>query len=331
VGLKTYNDDGSAVGTNVDSTVAPGQSHLYTWYAGEVKFNDKGEPIPIPIEFGAVALRDMADVIKHSSHGAIGALIVEPAESNWVTDKDAGIGQKNTASATITKADGSQFREFVVLYQDDLSLQQDGMPIANLRNADDAEDSGQKAFNYRTEPLWARIGTVPSATPEDTNTYNFSDVFSSNVPNAGCTTPPCDPATPVFSAKAGMEVRFRVVHPAGHPRNHSFTVFGHDWLTHPWTEDAKGNGSAVMDSKVKGNRVGSAYGIGPMRHVNIMIDKAGGTFSIPGDYMYRTQEGFMFSGGMWGILCVYDDKDPKRCENRGVSIKQPLSAVTLAK
>jgi hypothetical protein len=51
------------------------------------------------------------------------------------------------------------------------------------------------------------------------------------------------------------------------------------------------------------NRYGSAYGVGPMRHVNILTT-AGGEFHIPGDYMYRTQEGFMFAGGLWGIFRV---------------------------
>ena len=320
VALKSSRDDSAAVGLNIDSTVGPCTEDscdpvTYTWYAGDVSYGKQ----PLPIEFGVAALRDMADVIKHSSHGAIGALVIEPADSTWVTDQEANIGRKDRASATVTKADGSKFREFVVLYQDDLSLQQDGQPMANLRNADDAEDTGQKAFNYRTEPLWARMGTVPSATPEMMNLYDFSNAFSSKVSHAGCNKLPCDPATPIFSAEAGMEVRFRVVHPAGHPRNHSFTVFGHDWLTNPWTEDSAGNGSTVMGiNKASGNRVGSAYGIGPMRDVNIMIDKAGGAFSIPGDYMYRTQDGFMFGGGLWGIFCVYD-KDSKRCENRGVA------------
>jgi manganese oxidase len=326
VDLKTYNSDGAAVGTNIDTTVAPGQSYAYTWYAGKVKFDKAGKPIPIPIEFGAVALRDMADVIKHSSHGAIGALVIEPVDAKFKRPSDTekakqfdnnhcGPDLNSNASATICDKNFKPlFREFVVLYQDDLSLQQDGQPMANLRSADDAEDTGQKAFNYRTEPLWARIGTVPSATPEMTNAYDFSNAFSSKVPHAGCSNPPCDPETPIFSAKAGMEVRFRVVHPAGHPRNHSFTVFGHDWLTNPWTED-----STVMGyNKDNGNRVGSAYGIGPMRHVNIMIDKAGGDFSIPGDYLYRTQEGFNLGGGLWGIFCVYNDKNPKRCESRGL-------------
>jgi hypothetical protein len=65
-----------------------------------------------------------------------------------------------------------------------------------------------------------------------------------------------------------------------------------------------------------------------MRHVNIMIDKAGGDFSIPGDYLYRTQEGFNLGGGLWGIFCVYDDKYPNRCENRGIVPKHDSTVVS---
>ena len=313
---KTYDGDGAAVGLNEDSTVAPCTEEIckpfpYTWYAGDLRF-ENGKPKPTAVEFGVVALRDMADVIKHSSHGAIGALIIEPAGSTWTSD--AG----STSSATVTKADGSQFREFVVLYQDDLSLQQDGQPMRNLRNADDAEDTGQKAFNYRTEPLWGRMGANPSATPEQMSSYDMSNAFSSKVAHAGCQNPPCDPATPVFSAKAGMEVRFRVVHPAGHPRNHSFTVFGHDWENYPWIEGENQFPAAVITKNGTGGaRIGTTGGIGPTRHLNIVLEKAGGNFAVPGDYMYRTQEGFMFSGGLWGLFCVYDDQDPTRCDNRG--------------
>ncbi len=344
---KTYDGDGAAVGFNEDSTVAPCTVEIckpfpYIWYAGDLKF-ENGKPKLTPVEFGVVALRDMADVIKHSSHGAIGALVVEPEDSRFYPPPpdDPSAAQKyaankcgpdpdSNASATICNKDFEPlFREFVVLYQDDLSLQQDGQPMRNLRNADDAEDTGQKAFNYRTEPLWGRMGATPSATPEMMSSYDLSNAFSSKVAHAGCSSPPCDPATPVFSAKAGMEVRFRVVHPAGHPRNHSFTIFGHDWENHPWIENKEGFPAAVMTKNSTGGiRIGTIGGIGPTRHINIVLDKAGGNSAIPGDYLYRTQEGFIFSGGLWGIFCVYDDIDPKRCDNRGAVAQSPLPFAT---
>jgi hypothetical protein len=188
-------DDGASVGFNEDSTVGPHDPPKgYTWYAGDDVFDPvTGTQAVAPIEFGVTALRDMADVIKHTAHGAIGALIIEPQGASWTTDPGT------SAAATVQMADGTAFREFVVLYQDDLILQQGGEPMANLRNGDDSEDSGQKAFNYRAEPLWARLGAGgPAVTPEALNSYDMSTVLISK-PTATCacefdgvSTPPCD-------------------------------------------------------------------------------------------------------------------------------------------
>jgi len=189
-----------------------------------------------------------------------------------------------------------RFKEFVLLYQDALALQQHGEPIPNLRNGDDAEDSGQKAFNYRTEPLWARLGGSAADEPDVMNGYDWSNVLSSAF---GCKKADCDPETPLFSATAGELIRFRVAHPGGHPRQHALAIFGHDWALSPWK-----NRSRVMGYNPDSpTRFGSTNGIGPARHLNILT-RAGGDCAVPGDYLYRTQEGFMFSGGLWGIFRV---------------------------
>ena len=350
VAVNTNASDGAHVGNNKDTTAAPctdcrhelnvlgagglselvsdpasGLSRLkptsYIWYAGhfsKVGKDGKAEPAE-PVEFGAIALRDMADVVKHSSHGAIGSLVIEPQCSFWQEDTDVQGDSGKTArnaSATVTHwqpkkvggtsqcgpqpADAKRFREFVLMYQDDLSLQQNGSALDNLRNGDDAEDSGQKAFNYRTEPLWARLGADPGSKPDEMANYDFSNVLSSVAHG--------DPATPIFTAKAGMPVRFRVVHPGGHPRNHAFSVAGHDWIINPWNcplspkpGDCESN--TLGWNKFSVNRIGTAGGIGPARHLNILT-QAGGAFQVPGDYLYRTQEGFMFGGGLWGIFRV---------------------------
>jgi hypothetical protein len=311
-----------------------------------------------PVEFGAAALSDVADVIKHSSHGAGGMLIVEPVKSCASYPKapdhpDAtGVGsltapqRKGFARAGYCAADDAtlqrqyqrshltadirtpagtgpqlttRFRDFAIVYQDDLSLQQHCLPMPNLRNGDDAEDSGQKAFNYRTEPLWARAGLAsPAVSPEETRDVDFSNTLSSKAPNLGCHNAatglpePCgDPATPVFRGTAGTEVRFRVVEPGGHPREHGFTLFGHNWDFVPWTEN-----STVIGSNGKHTfKVGSYSGMGPMRDLNVRTC-AGGENALPGDYLYRTQESFMFQGGLWGIFRVLPrspDAPPVRC------------------
>ncbi len=348
--VNVYQHDGSNVGFNQNSTAMPGASNLpvphkddahqieYEWYAGNLDLDENLRPKEAPVEFGIVGLRDMGDVIKHSSHGAIGALVVEPQCSSWIEDANT------QASATVEHwdpiKDGERFicgprpdkpqhfREFVLLYQDDLSLQRNGLPIPNLRNADDAEDTGQKAFNYRTEPIWSRLGADPAVEPDQMLELDWSNAFSSYASNFRCIADPakgkfCDPQTPLFKARAGEKVRFRVAHVQGKPRNHGFTIFGHDWQTNPWEcskQDWESGRKDRCNSSKQGfnvlnsNYVGSTSGIGPSRHFNILT-VAGGDFAVPGDYMYRTQEGFQFAGGLWGIFCV--EGGGHRCDNRG--------------
>lgn len=290
--------DGANVGLNPDTTVGPNQSITYTWYAGGQLTNIPNQTTRVPIEFGSTNLRDMGDVIKHSSHGAIGALIIEPQGSTWM---DAySITRPRKAETDIFDANGNLlFREFVVLYQDDLSVQlfdtgptqtDIGVPLKNIGGEDDSEDSGFKAFNYRSEPLWARLGLQVTDVPEGVNEKDLRDVLSSKNGR--------DPETPIFTAKTGTSVRFRVLDPAGHPRQHGFTVFGHHWQFEPWKENSTKQGNNPLTFEV-----GSDSGIGPTRHVNILT-KAGGLFAKPGDYLYRTQESFQFTNGLWGIFRV---------------------------
>lgn len=319
VAVKTWKDDGAFVGINEDSNAKPctgntpqacNEARNYTWYAGDLSYDSNGRQLSTPIEFGAIPLRDMADVIKHPSHGAIGALVIEPAGVDVTRDVKTDCQLKPdkaclNAAATVFTPDGKPiFREFVVLYQNDISLQQFGQPVPNLRNGDDAEDSGQKGFNYRTEPLWARLGASPADDFESMQERDWTNVFSSRSSHAACAADPkngkfCDPATPIFEVEAGTPVRVRVVHPGGHPRNHAFTLFGHDWIMNPWTKGSTEMGWNAESS----NRVGTIGSIGPGRHVNILTT-AGGCNKVPGDYLYRTQEGFALAGGQWGLMRV---------------------------
>ncbi|HWP43958.1 MAG TPA: copper oxidase, partial [Blastocatellia bacterium] len=173
--VNTFTNDGANVGFNEDTTIPPGSSITYKWYAGGRKFKPNNNQLDHdPMEFGAINLRDMGDVIKHSSHGAVGQLIIEPQGSTWTT---VGEGK---ATADVKNSSGQLlFREFSVLYQDDLSLQQNGQPLKNIVDADDAEDSGMKAFNYRTEPFWARLGFPIDLGLSQQNNFDFSDVLSS--------------------------------------------------------------------------------------------------------------------------------------------------------
>ena len=283
------NSDGKNVGFNPNQTIGPGGVARYTWYAGDVVINGF-QRIATPIEFGATNLIS-SDPIKHSNKGAIGSLIVEPQGSSWIEDTTS------RAQATITKTDGSSFREFVVQFQTDINMRYaDGSPVPNLggpTGAEDAEDSAQKAINYRTEPLWKRMGYAPETSFEDTRNFDFTNVLTNALVGG-------DPQTPVFTASAGQEVRFRLLNSNGHMRNNVFNLHGHFWQDEPFTNNSKGIGSNPL-SEFKG----AVYGIGPSSHYEVIpVNRAGGARRVAGDYLYRTQESFQFDGGIWGIFRV---------------------------
>ncbi len=312
--------DGTNVGLNPVQTVGPGGAQKYQWYAGTLTLVADSLDAQ-PVEFGVVNLMP-ADPLKQASKGAIGALVVEPAGATW--DPLAG------TSATIQLPDqfalassteesppppgyGGTFREHVLFFQTDVNLRfgsearlpgdygeghyyAAGSAVPHLAGIEDAEDSGNKAFNYRTEPLWFRMGYSPETSLETTRGFVFTrSLLNSQVGG--------DPQTPVFTATVGEQVRFRVVAPGGHARNSVFNLHGHVWEELPYV-----NGSRQLGSNPLSEWKGTTIGHGPTNHFDALLKNgAGGLFHIPGDYLFRDQTSHHFDGGMWGIFRVQPD------------------------
>jgi hypothetical protein len=248
------------------------------------------------IEFGASNLSS-SDPIKHSNKAAIGGLIIEPKGSFW----NDNFGSRTQVN--IAKGDGTVFREFVTIFQNDINMRfrgfntttdtEFGVAVPNLAEAEDAEDSGQKAVNYRTEPLWKRIGFPPNTPLEKTREFDFTNVLT-NFQVGG------DPVTPVFTADPGDEFRIRMLQPGGHPRNDNYMLHGHIWEEEPY-QDA----SQRIAANPLSNWEGSRQGVGPGFHADFVPKHgAGSIFRVPGDYLYRTFASFQFDGGIWGIFRV---------------------------
>ncbi|HEX8422289.1 MAG TPA: hypothetical protein VF634_02705 [Pyrinomonadaceae bacterium] len=312
--------DGMNVGLNPRQTVGPGKNITYTWYAGDVGIELttnrwRGKPV----EFGATNLTS-SDPIKHSNKSAIGSLIIEPYGSSWAVDQDS------THSAMIYKpADPSRdycggcpieldgFREFVLQFQNDVNMRFDsGRPVPNLAEAEDPEDSAQKAINYRTEPFWTRLcywpalpltgnyppipaGQCPESDAKQTRALDMTNSLHNDQIGGR------DPVTPIFTADAGQPVRFRVLHSGGHARNNVFMVHGHLWQEMPYQD---GSASSVIGLKQDSPWHGSQWGHGPSNHFDVVLYSAGGVFQVPGDYLHRTFQSFQFDGGIWGLFRV---------------------------
>lgn len=304
------NSDGMNVGNNPIQTAAPGTSVKYRWFAGDLSI-DKTTSFGslVPIEFGGTNLIS-SDPIKHSNKGAFGSLIIEPQNTKWTEDKGS------RARATVTDSFGTfLFRDFVLMYQTDVNLRfgegttiGNGNPVPNLAGEDDPEDSAQKAFNYRTEPLWFRLGFMPDiplnggAAREVFGEGAFStrDIdFSKAVSNA--VTGGADPVTPIFTATAGQQARFHVLHAGGQQRNNVFVLHGHVWREEPYL-----NASKTIGANPLSEWSGAQFGVGPTFHFDAVLrNGAGGRFRVPGDYLYRTFQSFQFHNGLWGIFRVF--------------------------
>ncbi|WP_232380010.1 multicopper oxidase domain-containing protein [Polyangium fumosum] len=298
--LVTYDvavSDGANVGHNPPQTVAPGKEHTYVWYAGDWQGKK-----PRPIEFGAINLRNMADVVHGGAHGGVGALVIEPELATWATDPDT------EAQATVTHpglGGAKSFREHVLLLQDDVPMRSDdprfrcedgdlncGNAIRNLGGEDDAEDTGHKAWNYATEPIWARLGLRPETDFNAYNEHQLGDIHNSYVFG--------DPATPILRAKAGQALRIRQLQPSGHARQHAFTLWGHEWGYRPFLLNSTvigPNPDWFVVSTQGGASVQTAHNVLPLYG-------AGGKFGVVGDFLYRDEGSFGYTNGCWGFLRV---------------------------
>jgi len=300
--------DGITVGNNGvpgSQMAAAGQTVTYKWYAGDIRVNSDGTVTATPIEFGATNLIS-SDRLLHASKGAIGALVIEPADATWLEDGMSKtlpggtvVNQTARSSATVTSG-GASFRELVLQFQNDVNLRMGtlsvtGNPVRNLGGEEDAEDSGQKTINYRTEPLWKRMQHAPETPFDQTDDYADWDDAVSNTKVGGA-----DPETPIFTAQAGEPVRFRLLQSGGHGRNVSFVLHGHVWDRQPYLDSSTQlgqNGFSFWE--------GAHMGHGPTNHADLLLrNGAGGAFSVTGDYLFRDFAGPGFDGGLWGILRV---------------------------
>ncbi|HYO14322.1 MAG TPA: copper oxidase [Thermoanaerobaculia bacterium] len=289
--------DGIPVGNNGAATsqmARKGESVTYRWYAGDVKVNANGTVTATPIEFGATNLIS-PDRILHAGKGGIGALIIEPADATWTEDAN------HRAAATVTSPTSGTFREFVLQFQNDVNLRTGeltthnfGTPVPKLAGLEDPEDTGHKAVNYRTEPLWKRRGHAADTPFEQTDDFTDWAGVVSNGQVGG------DPETPIFTAAPGQAVRFRLLQAGGHSRNSVFALHGHIWDKQPYV-----NGSAKLGHNAFSLWEGARMGHGPTNHADLLLrNGAGGKFGVPGDYLYRDFVSTGFDGGVWGILRV---------------------------
>ncbi len=253
-------DSGINVGyNNREQTVGIGECKKYLWRA------DK--------EYGACLLQSFGDMRNHRYHGLFGAIIIEPPGARWYQNFTTKKGMHDE-QAVITAPGIESFRECVLFIQNGIRLlDKDGELIKTATDdgeAPDAEDTGEKGYNYRSERFANRLK----------RDRRISKVFNSRVHG--------DPATPVFRAYAGDRVIFRTMMPADKPRNTGFAIHGHLWKEQP--KDPFSRVIPLQGAISIGNRFDMELENGA---------------SCPGDYLYRSGNlKWDVESGMWGIFRV---------------------------
>lgn len=264
-------DSGINVGYNeMEQTVGVGESKRYLWHADQ--------------EYGACIIQSFGDMRNHRYHGLFGAVIVEPPGAEWYRNFT---GKKDSFAeqAVITAPGEENFREFVLFIQNGIRLLDAEGNIIQTAAEDngepvDAEDTGEKGYNYKSERFANRLARDP-------RTWK---VFSSKVHG--------DPATPIWKAYPGDRVVFRVMMPADKPRNTSFAI--HD---HLWKEQRQDPFSRIVPLQ-GGISIGNRFDIE-------LLDGA----KCPGDYLYRSGSfAWDVESGMWGIFRVVKLTIRHRCK-----------------
>lgn len=288
--------DSSNIGYNRDLLVPPGATQQFTAYCGDIKYNPVTRTMDAtPIAFGVCGVRSMGDVIKQAAQGLVAAIVVEPEGSFWFNPTTSPLPSPvattesmrypTGTSAIVRTPDGKWFREFVVVQQDGLNLRRQGnvaIPdYAPTGEEADAEDAGEKAYNYKSVPFWAKLN--PMGGPVASDVMNTLDMTNVHVG--------ANPGVPIFNAKVGDPVVFRLTEPAGRQRAHSFVVAGHHW------RDEWENPRSPLIGARQQHTIGSNWNLW-------LHDPAGGAGGVARDYLLHEMGGFQWSQGLWAIMRV---------------------------
>jgi len=275
---------GGAVGTNPDTTVAPGGNRTYR--------------ISVDGEEGAHAVHPLGDNRAVSSHGLFGTVVAEPAGSTWLDPETGNVANGTNWESIIVPPSGVSFREFVLNYHEIGNEQFDVKDSAG-RDLPRVDDLGvyrpaSRAINYRSEPHSARTA-LGSDESQAYGSYAFGD-----------------PATPTPRSYLGEPTKTRLLHGGTEMAHvHHLHGGGDRWKRSPGAGDtdfasglrktvAAGD-SVRLDSQII--EPGEAYSL---EHEC----GAGGCQQVAGDFLFHCHIAHHYLAGMWAFWRVFDTIQP---------------------
>ncbi|MGV7222579.1 MAG: multicopper oxidase domain-containing protein [Nitrospinales bacterium] len=223
---------------------------------------------------------DFGNLTGNVRDGLYGGIIIGPRGSIYrdpETGKDITMGNSWKADVIIDKSYPENdklvnYRDFALYFQDeDNILGTSFMPY--LQNV-----AGLTGVNYRLEPWSYR---------EDEG-CELGNIFTA------CVAADSDPATPVLKAHAGDKVMINVFG-AHNEQNQMFNLDGHQWRRH-----LNQDGSDMIDVE--------QFGAGEYIQA-FLKNGAGGTYHIPGTYLWLNARTPYQQAGQWGYFKVLPNGD----------------------
>jgi hypothetical protein len=224
------------------------------------------------IGVNSALIRDWGNVLINPRDGLYGAVVITPRGSTYRDPRsgaDVTMGNNWQVDVIVDRAipenaSRKNYRDAVLMFTDEDQIM--GTSFMPYLQ----QTAGLTMVNYRLEPYGYRQDLGCDA----------SNMFY-------CVAAGKDPETPIITAHAGDEV---VVHifGASNEQNGVFAIEGHEWPLEPFREGA--------------DRL-SATNFGSAERNNLYLE-AGGSFALPGDYVYMNARMPYMESGQWGILRV---------------------------
>lgn len=189
--------DGANVGWNYDSSVLPGETIEYQWFAD--------------VELKSAFFHDHLFANEHQQHGVFASINIEPRGSRYLDPHTGELMNAGTQSMIVNPLI-PDFREINLFVHDfALLFDKNGNPLNPPPFPDSPDDPGVMGINYRNEPLQFRL-KEPDCDPA----YVFSSWMHG------------DPITPLLETYNGDPVRVRLLQ-GSHEESHSFNLHRQRW------------------------------------------------------------------------------------------------------
>ncbi|MBA2176082.1 multicopper oxidase domain-containing protein [Halobacillus locisalis] len=198
--------DGSNIGWNYDTSVLPGQTITYEYFAD--------------VELKAWFFHDHIFAVVDQPHGVFGSGVVHSRFSSFF-DSETGETVDHGTQISVTNPLIPDYRDLALFAQDfALLFDAKGNPIQPPAFPGSQDDPGVFGVNYKNEPLQFRLGK------------DCDPAFSFSSFEHG------DPITPILRAYEGDPIRIRLLQGA-QEESHSFNVHGLKWLEERADLDSK--------------------------------------------------------------------------------------------